>query len=401
MANFLTLTPRDPVVARDGRPFGIRQGNRMRSLSWLYPSVLAGSLRTMLGKEAGGVFDPVMVDGLKQISIAGPMPLIGNELFCPRPLDSLVQEQEGRRKALAMRPADPADGEGCNLPQGLSPAMLDYDGEDFKPGNAPAFWSTARLKQWLLDPGGRNFDFPPDSPGTDSCDGFLNAAERDERIHVQMDSGKGVGCEERIFVSAGLDLTRRGSAEPWPLAVRVIADQSWRRFLDGLDSLHPLGGERRLVRWLHSDEKHAARLWDCPVEINRALAESRKVRMVIATPAIFAQGWKPGWLNDGPDGLEGSPPNSTLRLRLVSAVIERWKAISGWSLEAGRVGPKPVRRAVPAGSVYFFKIIGGAASDLSRLWLQSVCDDEQDRRDGFGLTLWGVWERTPAPKSGA
>ena len=107
MANFLTLTPRDPVVARDGRPFGIRQGNRMRSLSWLYPSVLAGSLRTMLGKEAGGVFDPVMVDGLKQISIAGPMPLIGNELFCPRPLDSRVQEQEGRRKALAMRPADP------------------------------------------------------------------------------------------------------------------------------------------------------------------------------------------------------------------------------------------------------------------------------------------------------
>jgi len=401
MANFLTLIPRDPVVARDGRPFGIGQGNRMRSLSWPYPSVLAGSLRTLLGKEAGGAFDPVMVEGLKQICIAGPMPLIDNELYWPRPLDCVVREQEGPRKAMAIRPADPAEGEGCNLPQGLCPAMLDYEGEDFKPGGIPAFWSTTRLKQWLLDPRGRDFDRPPDSLCLDWDNGFLNAPERDERIHVQMDCGKGVGCEDGIFVSAGLDLTRPASAEPWHLAVRVIADQSWRQHLDGLDSLHPLGGERRLVRWLHSDEKHAAGLWDCPREIGTALAESHRVRMVLATPAIFAQGWKPGWLSDGPDGLEGSPPNSTLRLRLVSAVIERWRPISGWSLEAGRVGPKPVRRAAPAGSVYFFEIVEGTAKDLARLWLQSVCDHEQDRRDGFGLTLWGVWEPTPAPKSGA
>lgn len=34
----LTITPRDPIVARDARPAG--KGNRLRSLDWIHPSVL-------------------------------------------------------------------------------------------------------------------------------------------------------------------------------------------------------------------------------------------------------------------------------------------------------------------------------------------------------------------------
>jgi CRISPR-associated protein Cmr3 len=25
-------------------------------------------------------------------------------------------------------------------------------------------------------------------------------------------------------------------------------------------------------------------------------------------------------------------------------------------------------------------------------WLRSVCDDEQDRIDGFGMSVWGIWK---------
>ena len=72
--------------------------------------------------------------------------------------------------------------------------------------------------------------------------------------------------------------------------------------------------------------------------------------------------------------------------------MERWKPISGWGLENVIVGPKRVRRLVPAGSVYFFKIVPGSAAELlDKLWLHSVADDDQDRRDGFGLALWGLW----------
>jgi CRISPR-associated protein Cmr3 len=54
-------------------------------------------------------------------------------------------------------------------------------------------------------------------------------------------------------------------------------------------------------------------------------------------------------------------------------------------------GPKPVRRMVPAGGVYFFELLKGQSSDLEKLWLESVSDEEQDRRDGFGLATWGIW----------
>jgi CRISPR-associated protein Cmr3 len=395
MAHFFTLIPRDPIVARDGRPFGIGQGNKMRSLGWISSSVLAGSLRSLLGKEAGGAFDPAIVEALKQISVAGPLPLIKNRIYLPHPLDCIVREHHDRREVLPLRPRDQSNGEGCDLLPGLCPAMIDYAGDDFKPINIPAFWSTDRMAQWLLDSHGRDFTIPNDSIGTDWGDGFLDAPEQDDRIHVQMNCDMGAGQEDGIFVSTGLDLTLplTASAEPWKLAVRVCAGEEWNMQVKGFDSLHPLGGERRLVRWLNCQEKDNANLWDCPAEIKTALNASGKVRMVLATPAIFSHGWKPGWLNEGEDELEGNPPGCALRLRLVSAIVERWKPVSGWSLEAGRFGPKPVRRAAPAGCVYFFEIVQGSAEELAGLWLQSVCDDEQDRRDGFGLALWGVWDK--------
>jgi CRISPR-associated protein Cmr3 len=52
--------------------------------------------------------------------------------------------------------------------------------------------------------------------------------------------------------------------------------------------------------------------------------------------------------------------------------------------------PKAARRLAPAGSVYFFEA-RGATSALARLWLEPVSDLPQDRNDGFGLALWGVW----------
>jgi CRISPR-associated protein Cmr3 len=46
---------------------------------------------------------------------------------------------------------------------------------------------------------------------------------------------------------------------------------------------------------------------------------------------------------------------------------------------------------VPAGGAYFFELLKGQSSDLEKLWLESVSDEEQDRRDGFGLATWGIW----------
>ena len=70
MTTSLEITCRDPIVCRDGRPFGAGQGNRMRSLDWPLPSVVAGSLRSALGNSANREFSPAVAQELLGVEVA-------------------------------------------------------------------------------------------------------------------------------------------------------------------------------------------------------------------------------------------------------------------------------------------------------------------------------------------
>ncbi len=382
MSVYLTLTPRDPIIARDSRPFGAGQGLRMKSLDWPYPSVLAGSLRTLLGKTKGGIFAEDLIRELRQIDIAGPLPFLNDELYFPVPNDLIVYKRDDCvRAVMTLRPIPLQDGVDCNLPDGLIPIEVN---EDSKREKSPALWSSSMMTRWLRE---ECVDVPPEKakPGS----GFLDVPEKDERIHVSIDPNSGAAQEGLLFMTVGLDIS-----PGLKLAARVEAADDWKVRLKGLDAFHPLGGERRLVHW----EQESSQAWECPVEIREALRDARPggkaVRLVLATPALFQHGWRPDWLQPINGKLEGRLPGTSVTLRLVSACIERWRPISGWSMEKGKVGPGPkaLRRLVPAGSTYFFDVVKGDAGDLAeKLWLHSVSDEEQDQRDGFGLALWGIW----------
>jgi len=371
MSLFLKITPRDPLVARDGRPFGAGASERMRSLDWPYPSVLAGSLRTLAGKLAGGRFDPQTVADLKRLAVAGPLPLVDGELYFPVPADFVVRPDG---KCLAARPAALTEGEGCDLPDSaLRPVLLALgdEEEDFKPAGVPRFFSRARLAEWLCGTPEWSFDGPKLTEKNKRTaqwrrDGFLPAPPKDERWHVRIERESGA------------------------LAARVDDPSAFSDQLQQLAHLHPLGGERRLAHWEAGSGDGT--VWECPANVREALAGATKIRMVLATPAIFSSGWRPGWLEESADGAAGVVPGTAVRVKLVGATIERWQPVSGWSLEEGRFGPKPVWRLVPAGGVYFFEVLEGEARELAAArWMKSVCDEEQHRRDGFGLAVWGVW----------
>ncbi len=383
---------RDPVVSRDGRPFGAGQGNKMRSLVWPTPSAVAGSLRTAVGKTAQKDFSKQDSDDLFRLEVAGVFPVVeGKTLYLPAPNDCLVEKVENSdaKKVHRVQPVNPYGLGGCDLPDaGLWPIMLTEDQAktDFKPDKVPSWWPLDSYIQWLTD----------SDKVTSFNEKFLDSPVPEERTHVVMSADTGAGIDGQLFSTAALPLTHLPKfgakqedkfAERYAeisLTARAKADGWCGEQIEKLDVLHPLGGERRLVHW----KKDATDdLWKCPDNIRTALKSATHLRMVLATPAIFEHGWKPGWLNDK---LEGTPPDSTVKLKLVGFTIGRWKAISGWSMAAPR-GPKPIRRMVPAGGVYFFEYIDGDRNQLAGRWLHSVCDNEQDRRDGFGLACWGTW----------
>lgn len=390
----LELTARDPVVARDGRPFGAGQGNRMRSVEWPLPSVIAGSLRTALGKGAGREFSIATAEELLQVSVAGVFPTVAGQLYLPAPQDCVVHPECGPLRAMPLQ-AEQGDGDWPH-PKLLPVMLAQADAsEDFKPQAAPAWWPVDRFADWLLT---KPLQFD---------DMFLQSPRQEDRTHVSLQPETGAAEDGQLFTTTGLALGRlerhgakaeqshRERFAEIGLATRVESGGWCAESVSRLNGHYPTGGERRLVHWKASSD---CTVWGCPNAIREALNSANRVRMVLATPAIFRDGWKPSWLNND---LVGTPPGSNVELQLVGLTIQRWRAISGWSLAKindhgqldpqGRPGPKPIRRMVPAGGVYFFEVAGGHAASVADRWLHSVSDHEQDQRDGFGLATWGIW----------
>lgn len=377
---YLRLTPLSPLIARDSRPFGMGQGNRVRSMDWISPSVIAGAVRTAVWKAK----DTLTPDQLKTIEVNGAFPIVDEQIYFPRPLDALIRktdEATGTANILRVRPM--SGSAGVRMPHAsLVPSdPVGMPEEDFKPESGDAFWPLATMAKWL--------GCEDDQPVSMKLDG-LSAPVKEDRTNVTILPESGAAEDARLFTTTGLDFVRKpkegtskGRLSQMRIGVRVNFGE---HALLPERLLVPLGGERRLaeVRMVGADKG----FWEAPKSLSRA--GKKGLRMVLATPAVFERGWLPGWLREKDGNLIGTIPGSGVSVRLVSAVVGRWKPLSGWSYEKGRNGPKPLRRMVPAGSVYFFEVLEGGAG-IADLWLRSVCDCVQDGRDGFGLALWGFW----------
>lgn len=398
--SYITLNSHDPVIARDSRPFGA--GIRMKSLDWPYPSVLAGSVRTALGKKHDGNFDPGTVEALKKISVHGPLPVVSSSVYFPAPKDILVNDSGGSGdETYAIRPATLlGDGEGCDLPNSeLQPPMLSFRAaEEFKPATIAPFWSVDAMAAWLVNPDGAGFSAPKarkmgDMKAGQKPEGF-DLPAKESRFHSAIDPVPGTASDGMLFETVGLDLSLKCSHAMMGITARIETEDHSPVNVTGFAEVHPFGGERRLSFWKSEDRPPVG--WECPPGVADALTKAKFFRMVLATPALFSHGWLPGWIDT--TTLTGMPPSAPennvgkVCLKLVSACVERWKPLSGFSLEKGNEGPKPLRRVVPAGSVYFFRMESGNAGDLAKCWLCPVSDNLQDRIDGFGLAIWGIWD---------
>lgn len=377
---YLRLTPLSPLIARDSRPFGMGQGNRVRSMDWISPSVIAGAVRTAVWKEK----DTLTPDQLKTIEVNGAFPIVDEKIYFPRPLDALIHKTDkaaGTADILRVRPM--SGNAGVRMPHAsLVPSEpVGMPEEDFKPESGDAFWPLATMAEWL--------GCEDDQPVSMKIDG-LPAPAKEDRTNVTILPESGAAEDARLFTTTGLDFVRKpqkDTSEGRLSQIRIGVRVNFGKYAPLPERLLvPLGGERRLAEvWTAEADKG---FWEVPKGLS--WAGKKGLRMVLATPAVFERGWLPGWLREQDGKLTGTIPGSGVSVRLVSAVVGRWKPLSGWSYEKGRNGPKALRRMVPAGSVYFFEVLEGGEG-IADLWLRSVCDCQQDGRDGFGLALWGFW----------
>lgn len=136
---------------------------------------------------------------------------------------------------------------------------------------------------------------------------------------------------------------------------------------------------------------HTAKTEQQPIEALREAvlghaAVGQHVLVYLATPAVYEAGWRP------------SLPLEKCGLRLVAAAVGRPRVLAGWDLV--QRAPKPIRRAVPAGSCYIYEVVDAARAKatIERFHCNHPLTDV-DGDQGCGLALWGVWN-APLPNVG-
>ncbi len=363
------LQPLDLLFFRDGRPF---TGSE-RSVSGLpLPQTFAGAIRTGLlrsascdfgrlkqAMEAGKSFDEAVKQACGQehrwigrLATRGPWLAQwidreneGYEVFVPAPA-VLHKEKSKKEGEPRFRLSPLADGQlpGWNPSpdqQNLRPLWLR---ESVVTEPAEGYLTTEGLKKFLHDE-------------------RLSAADivKSDKLFA-LDYRTGIGISPDRLVAEESQIFGRGflalKKDVFLYAeVEVPADAPAEALLDQVKTL-PLGGESR-----HVVIKRLHRLCTWP---NKNPEGKQKPLVLLTTPCPFQAGWRP----------------LTLDGQLVAAAVPGSLAFSGWDLARG--GPKPTRFAVPAGSVYFLE-------SLPNNWRQSLAENDEDRQQGWGCCLIGVW----------
>lgn len=368
----VSLEPLAPLIIRSGRPFDDQAG--ADAPRFPPPSTLAGCLRTAWARAHGKPFDPE----LAELAVSGPLLARldagdGVRLLAPKPADAHYFGEGTAARCVRAEPRAFEAGCGADLPADLQPVCLS-EAVQGKASTGPDWWDWEDLLAFRT---GRTLDHQ-----TLSARGW-SPPSGDRRTHVAIDGATLAAESGRLFQTEGLDLE---PDNPWlekPEAPRL---RLLARCAEPLSAgLVHLGGERRLAR-LHPEPETA---WPRPPSNwFQDIQKAGGLTLTLLTPGVFAAGDRPGWLDET---LTGEPPVAPgVRLQLVAAAVARWQPHSGWDL--ARQEPRPTRKLVGAGATYWFRLLGPATPEaLAALWLVSLCDLEQDRRDGFGLALPAPW----------
>lgn len=397
------IEPRDPLLVRDGRPFSAAPGARADSLDFPYPSTIAGALRTRAWSASGLAFEPAQRAAIKQIALRGPLLVeLSDEgpprYFAPSPADAVffaAGDDLGSAHLRRLAPQALPAGAQADLDNGEPIGMAAP--EKAKPlPRPPRFWHWRRFEEWLLA--------PDDIESLKLSEWGHAGPGKDSRVHVAIRSAEQTAEEGRLFQTRGLEFSYSPSGQGALSDMRrlglAIAVEGAGPVAEMPEGLGVLGGEQRLARWR---KRAGEKLPSPPHGLREQIIQSGACRLILLTPALFAQGALPTDLLTLVPGLQ---------VTVAGYAVPRFQVVSGWDYLVGK--PKPTRRLAPAGSVYFLRLSGQPEAIkqwFDKVWMQNVSDqildepttdmqpdgmaDEpgQANRDGFGLAALGVWRQ--------
>lgn len=353
----LRLKPLDPVFFRDGKPFTMGDDTWADSRMLPNPSVLYGALRTALATANG--IDLVDIEHRikpENFQIKNIFYRADGKTFFPLPLD-MVYNPEKKKSApfeiqkLSLEPS-----------KTLVSSLKRYDIE---------FLLRTNDHFENLDSG--VFEFT-------ELQNYLNGSERlkayklSDFIISEPKIGNGRENDTRNVLEGSLYRTGMfryetyddGFAKPVEIVCQINLNEDLE--MNNIESnLVRLGGEGKLISIGIQD---ANRNYIQPV--SEIEFKENRFKVYFSTPAVFKKfGWKPDLEQLG------------IKAKLVASCIGKPIPIGGYNIIKG---PKPMYRAVPAGSVYYYE----ADEDVSGILNQNqgVSLSEVSPEQGYGIAYF-------------
>ena len=412
--NYYIIDALAPLVFRSGKPFGSQAAASDANIP--LPSSSAGLMRsqymhsqqielTESGEQNRGTLKKEHYEKLLNMTTFGNLlvrfPIDYPEDFTvlvPRPSNAIYLKEKLDVKGDKSQPAktilvrlapaiDSHDDSECgtDLPNGLQLIQMTQNLKG-KPQKGANFWCLDDFMTWQA---GKDLAFETVSNnGIESIPIYV-------RTHVAINDTCLSAEDSQLFQTAGLDMNAK--VQPH----HAGWDENQLGFLTGItenidianplsqqpDTLVRFGGEGRLSK-IVTVTNEATTLLAPPIKLNKHIKNAGGICVTLLTPAIFSAGYLPAWLDE--NTLEGIFPHSSTRVRLKAAAVDRWQPVSGWDLQQYK--PKAMRKATPAGSVYWFELLDDTC-DIENAWLMPLSDDRQDQRDGFGVATIHPWQQ--------
>jgi CRISPR-associated protein Cmr3 len=368
------IEPLDVLFLRGNKLFG-DPGSFGESLVPPWPSVAAGALRSLILAGDGYDFAAFAAGGaphpqLGTPQVPGSFAITGFEVArrgltghidtlhaLPADLVATRAEATGPLRLQRLRPQPPTPGMLSSSPLAQWPVL------------AQSERSKAVSGLWLTSSGWAAY-LSGNLPAVAQLVSTAELWKLDPRVGVGLDSGSGRAADGQLF------------------SAQAVAFRPGVGFLASVrGATVPASGMLRLGGDGRGAALHAA-VHRAPETDPTALANAKRCRVVLTTPGLFRDGWRPPGVD------------ATFRLtlpglnaRLVCAAVPRAEVVSGWDL--ARRQPKSAMKAAPAGSVYWLEELETTPAALRKLaehglWTEES-DNSQRRAEGFNRFSFAAW----------
>lgn len=352
----IELQPFDTLFVRDGKPFSMGEDVWANGIFPPPPSVVYGALRTAHFtnrlkdlKEAGGNNDVS-----KKLLINRLLLMKEGVVYFPAPFDFVRSKK------------DKPDREILKLKEA---ALVSSH-----PGRF--ILESAEVEQPIESLGGKAYldliDFNKYLRGNAEIIAVENKCffEKESKIGIQKNRHTGAAAEGKLY---RVEMFR-------PIgSTKFLVDWSADKDLEIPSSgFLKVGGEGKAVSYSSSQLEFQVKMPDI---------DGYRFKLVFATPTIFANGWLPNGID--PRSLTGEWQG--YQIKVMAAAFNRPIHLGGFNMHTKhqKGGPKPMRKAVPAGAVYYLEFQNADAKEAASEFHGKCIADFGLDREGFGLAYVG------------